>query len=218
MPAAPSLPAAPFIVVIAGGTASGKTTVAVQAAARLGALLLHHDRYYKDVAQPRGHNYDHPDALDTARLVADLDTLRAGQTAHLPVYDFRTHSRQAHTEQVQPTPVIIVEGILTLADPQLRARADLAVFVDAPADVRLARRVLRDVADRGRDLVGVIDQYLGTVRPMHESFVEPTRALASLVLNGTAPVDTLVQTLTEALTRAQVLPTGDAAPRSDSPF
>lgn len=199
MPAAPSPAPAPFVVIIAGGTASGKTTVAQRAAARLGALLLHHDRYYKDVAQPIGHNYDHPDALDTARLVADLDQLRAGAPAALPVYDFRTHSRQPETERVEPTAIIFVEGILTLADPELAARADLAVFVDAPADVRLARRVRRDVAERGRDVVGVLDQYLNTVRPMHEAYVEPTKATAALVLNGTAPIPALVNSLVDAV-------------------
>jgi len=196
--APPALPA-PFVVILAGGTASGKTTVAARAADQLGALLLHHDRYYKDVAQPRGHNYDHPDALDTARLVADLDALRAGQAAALPVYDFRTHRRQPETEQVEPTPVILVEGILTLADAALAARADLRVFVDAPADVRLARRVRRDVAERGRDVGGVLDQYLDTVRPMHEAFVEPTKASADLVINGTAPIPALVDSLVAAI-------------------
>ena len=199
MSAAPPALPAPFVVILAGGTASGKTTVAARAADQLGALLLHHDRYYRDVEQPRGHNYDHPDALDTARLVADLDALRAGQAAALPVYDFRTHRRQPETEQVEPTPVILVEGILTLADAALAARADLRVFVDAPADVRLARRVRRDVAERGRDVGGVLDQYLDTVRPMHEAFVEPTKASADLVINGTAPIPALVDSLVAAI-------------------
>lgn len=194
-------PLRPTLVVVAGGTASGKTTVAAQAAARLGALLLHHDRYYHDVAEPRGHNYDHPDALDTDRLVADVEALLTGRTAALPVYDFRTHRRQAETEPAPPREIIIVEGILTLAHPRLAALADLRVFVDAPADVRLARRLRRDVAERGREVGGVLDQYLRTVRPMHEAHVEPSRALAALVLNGQAPIPALVDSLVEAIGR-----------------
>ena len=188
---------------MAGGTASGKTTVAARAAERLGALLLHHDRYYHDVAEPRGHNYDHPDALDTARLVADLDALLAGRPAALPIYDFRTHSRSAETEAAQPSEIILVEGILTLAYGPLSERADLRVFVDAPADIRLARRLRRDVAERGREVNGVLDQYLTTVRPMHEAFVAPSAATASLVLNGTAPIDALVEALIAAVASAR---------------
>ena len=196
-------PLRPTVVVIAGGTASGKTTVAREAAARLDALLLHHDRYYHDVAEPRGHNYDHPDALDTERLVQDVAELMARREAALPVYEFRSHRRLPEPERVAPREIIIVEGILTLAHPALAALADLRVFVDAPADIRLARRIRRDVAERGRDVIGVLEQYLNTVRPMHEAHVEPSRASASLVLNGTAPIDLLVGVLVEAITRVR---------------
>ncbi len=172
----------PLVVGIAGGTASGKTTLARLAAARTGAALVTHDRYYFDADAST--NFDHPDALDTARLVTHLDQLRAGEAVHLPVYDFATHRREAVTERLEPHRLVIVEGILVLAEPALRARFDLAVFVHAAADVRLIRRVRRDIAERGRDLESVLTQYLATVRPMHETFVEPSARHAELVLDG----------------------------------
>lgn len=190
---------APFVVLIGGGTASGKTTVARSFAAQTGALHLSHDRYYRDVPNPRGFNYDHPDALDTARMALDLAELRAGHAAELPVYEFATHRRQAHTERMEPRPLIVVEGILVLHEPGLRALADLPVFVHAPDDIRLARRVLRDVGERGRDVAGVIAQYLGTVRPMHERFVGPSQAHARLVLDGQGPLESAVLALWAAL-------------------
>jgi uridine kinase len=191
----------PLVVGIAGGTASGKTTVARGVADRLGALLLTHDRYYRSADAHT--NFDHPDALDTARMVADLDTLREGRPASLPDYDFATHRRRAAEDVVAPTPVIVVEGILVLADASLRARFDLAVFVDAPADVRLVRRVQRDVAERGRTVESVLAQYLATVRPMHEAFVAPSLAHAHLVLDGTAEVEGLVGAVCAAVARAR---------------
>lgn len=172
----------PFVVGIAGGTASGKTTIAGAACAALDALRLTHDRYYRNADAHT--NFDHPDALDTARMVADLDRLRAGLDADLPDYDFSTHSRRPEEERVQPRAVLVVEGILVLAEPELRARMDLAVFVDAPSDLRLIRRARRDVAERGRTVESVFAQYLATVRPMHERFVEPSKAHAHLVLDG----------------------------------
>ena len=183
--------ARPFVVGIAGGTASGKTTVARRVADRLGALLLTHDRYYRSADAHT--NFDHPNSLDTARMVADLDRLRAGTPASLPDYDFSTHLRRVEEDLVAPTPVIVVEGILVLSDPALRARFDLAAFVDAPADVRLLRRVQRDVAERGRTVESVFAQYLATVRPMHEAFVAPSVAHAHLVLDGTTEVEGLVE-------------------------
>ncbi len=189
----------PFIVVIAGGTASGKTTAARTVSARLGALRIEHDRYYKDVAQPRGHNYDHPHALDTDRLVDDLSRLREGKPAGLPVYDFPTHRRRPEVETVLPSPIILVEGILTLADPRIRDLSDLRVFVDAPADIRLVRRIRRDVVERGRDVAGVLEQYLATVRPMHEAYVAPSVAHAHLVLHGTDPEEVIVDGILAAI-------------------
>lgn len=192
----------PFLALIGGGTASGKSTIARLVAERTGALHLCHDRYYKDVAQPVGHNYDHPDALDTTRLVEDLTQLAQGRPAELPVYDFPTHRRQAHTERVEPRPLVLVEGILVLADPRLRAMAHAAVYVHAADDLRLARRILRDVVSRGRDATGVIQQYLSTVRPMHQRFVEPCREAADLVVSGEIPLEESVEAVLRGLAAA----------------
>jgi len=189
----------PFLVVIAGGTASGKSTAAERAAVELNALLISHDRYYLDVAEPRGHNYDHPDALDTARLVRDLRELLAGRAAGLPVYDFPTHCRLPEPEVVEPSDIILVEGILTLADPRVAALAALSVYVDAPDDIRLVRRIRRDVVARGRTVDGVLDQYLATVRPMHNTFVAPCLHIADLVLSGVDPIEAVVGQLVSAV-------------------
>lgn len=189
----------PFLALIGGGTASGKTTIAREVAQRTGALHLCHDRYYKDVPEPVGFNYDHPDALDTGRLVEDLQLLVAGQAAELPVYEFKTHRRQPHTERVEPRPLILVEGILVLQDPRLRDLAHCCVFVEAADDLRLARRILRDVVSRGRDPFGVIRQYLDTVRPMHQQFVGPCRAFADLVVSGETSVDESVEAVLAGL-------------------
>ncbi len=190
------------LVVIAGGTASGKTTAAQIAASRLPeALLIHHDRYYRDIPNPRGFNFDHPEALDTDGLVADLGRLRAGHPAELPVYDFSRHARAPHTERVAPCPLVMVEGILTLAHPGLAALADLRVYVHTPDDIRLARRLRRDIVERGRTVDSVLDQYLQTVRPMHLAWVAPCEATADLVLDGTAPPELVGEALAEAITR-----------------
>ena len=189
----------PFLVLIGGGTASGKTTIAREVAARTGALHLCHDRYYKDVANPIGHNYDHPDALDTDRLVEDLRLLVEGQPAELPVYDFPSHRRQPHTEQVHPRPLILVEGILVLQHPGLRDLARCCVYVHAADDLRLARRILRDVVSRGRDPFGVVKQYLETVRPMHMQYVGPCRAFADLVVSGETSIEESVDAVLEGL-------------------
>ncbi len=190
-----------FVLGLAGGTSSGKSTLGVALAERLGdrLLVLHHDRYYLDVAEPRGHNYDHPDALDTALLIRNLDALRAGREALLPDYDFTTHSRRPEPQRVAPRPLVLVEGILVLADPDLRARLDFKVYMHAADDLRLARRLRRDIAERGRDTEGVLDQYLSTVRPMHRRFVEPSRLHADLILSGEHPTERSLSRLTEAL-------------------
>jgi uridine kinase len=177
----------PFVVGIAGGTASGKTSIAGLVTEALDALRLTHDRYYRDADAHT--NFDHPDALDTARMVRDLDRLRRGESARLPDYDFEAHRRRADEESVDPRAVIVVEGILVLSEPTLRARMDLAVFVEAPADLRLIRRARRDVVERGRTVESVFAQYLATVRPMHDRFVEPSRAHAQLVLDGAGSLD-----------------------------
>ena len=185
------------IIGIAGGTASGKTTVARALVERLGpsAALLSHDRYYRDVAEPRGFNYDHPDALDTDRLVQNLDELRQHGLTQLPVYDFASHRRLGRTDRLDAPSTLVVEGILVLADSRLVQRFDLRVYVHAPDDIRLARRVRRDAVERGRTAESVLDQYLATVRPMHEQFVAPSRALADLELDGTRDTASVVSRL-----------------------
>lgn len=154
--------------------------------AATGAAHLSHDRYYFDAPEPKGHDFDHPDALDTARLVADVECLKRGESVDLPVYSFASHSRSADTETMHPTSVIVVEGILVLADSRLAALADLTVFVDAPEPVRFRRRLRRDMADRGRTEESVRAQYAETVKPNHDRFVQPSKALATVVLDGTA--------------------------------
>lgn len=187
---------APRIVGIAGGSGSGKTTVTAALMERLGdsATLLQQDWYYRDQAalspeERAALNYDHPDAQETGLLVEHLRALREGNTVAVPQYDFATHTRRADTVHVAPCPWIVVEGINALAHEELRARCDLTVFVDAPADIRFIRRLQRDVAERGRTAESVITQYLNQVRPMHESFVEPCKHVADLVLSGEAPIE-----------------------------
>jgi len=178
------------VIGLAGGTGSGKTTVAdalVQAAGAQRVTVLPQDAYYR--AQPHldpdaraATNYDEPAAFDTPLLLAQIDALRAGATIERPVYDFTRHDRSAATVPVRPTPVIVVEGILVLADRELRQRFDLKVFVDAPADERFIRRLQRDVHERGRTADSVIEQYRRTVKPMHDRFCEPSKVHADLIV------------------------------------
>lgn len=201
-------PGEPLVIGVAGGTASGKSTLASALVARLPdqATLLVHDRYYHPLPEalrdrPIAHNFDHPDALDTARLVADLDRLRTGEGAWVPVYDFARHDRADEEAWVPPRPVVVVEGILVLADPALRERLHRAIYVHTPDDLRLIRRLRRDVARRGRTVEAVLAQYEATVRPMHEQFVAPSRAHADVVVSGVDPLDELVAGV-ERLVRA----------------
>lgn len=189
----------PFVVVMAGGSASGKTTVATGLADQSDVLLISHDRYYLDAPDPASHNFDHPAALETSLLVAQVERLVAGRAVELPIYGFEGHRRAPHTDRVEPRPVVLVEGILTLEHAPLAALADLRVFVDAPADVRLSRRVLRDVAVRGRHLDGVVQRYLDHVRPMHDRYIEPSRARADLILDGERPPAELIAELLQAI-------------------
>lgn len=188
------------VLAIAGGTASGKTTVAQEVARTLGALLVTHDRYYR--SGDASTNYDHPDSLDTGRLVEDLDALRSGRGVVLPRYDFARHAREEDGDAVTPAPWIVVEGILVLSDARLRERFDISVFVDAPADVRLVRRVRRDAVARGRACEDVFRQYLATVRPMHEAFVVPTMAFADAVIDGMCAVEESVARVLEVCRRS----------------
>jgi len=175
---------------IAGGTGSGKTTVAanlVQGVPSGAAVLVDHDAYYRDRSRlPRAErervNYDHPDAIETELLVAHLAELRAGRGVDVPQYDFREHARRPETRRVEPAPVVMVEGILVLADERLRAQLDLKLFVDTDADIRLMRRLSRDMELRGRTFAQVRDQYFDSVRPMHLAFVEPSKRFADLIV------------------------------------
>lgn len=190
------------VVGIAGGSASGKTTLAQKLAEHWGnrILLIAHDRYYLDVADPSSYNYDHPQALDTALLVDHLVKLQAGQSVELPFYDFRTHRRQPIGETVLPRPLIVVEGILILAEPVLRNLFDFSVFVHADEDIRLARRLSRDTTSRGRKRESVLEQYFATVHPMHCKFVEPSRSHAQLVVSGESPLEQALGQILDSLT------------------
>ena len=189
---------------VAGGTGSGKTTVVRRIVESLGGdqvSLLEHDRYYRDRNDLRLEerallNYDHPDSLETDLLVHHVRELRAGRAIEKPVYDFARHQRERETVQVQPRRAIIVEGILIFTDPELRRLMDVKVFVDADADTRFIRRLQRDIAERGRTVSSVIEQYLGTVKPMHLDFVEPSKRYADVIVplggHNTVAIDMLL--------------------------
>lgn len=180
----------PFAVAIAGGSGSGKTSLTRAMVGLLGreeCAVLDHDSYYRDLAHlpfaMRAEvNFDHPESLESDLLARHIATLRDGSPVARPVYDFATHTRRPLTTHVEPRPVILCEGILLLAVPELRTAFDLRVFIDTPADVRALRRVQRDIVERGRTVESVVHQYLESVRPMHERFVEPARTTADLVL------------------------------------
>lgn len=179
----------PFIIGVAGGSGSGKTTIAerLAAMAKEQSVIISHDAYYRDqhqlsMTQRHAVNYDHPNSLDTELLVQHLQQLKARQSIERPTYDFVAHTRAALTQTIEPYPVIIVEGILLFSDPELRQLFDLKIFVDTEADVRFIRRLQRDVADRGRTPESVIEQYLSTVRPMHLEFVEPSKRFADVII------------------------------------
>jgi uridine kinase len=179
-----------LVIGIAGGSGSGKTTVTNAIVAAVGAetvTLLQEDSYYRDFGdlspeQRRAINWDHPDALEEELLITHVRALRAGQPVAAPRYDFRTYRRLPEALALAPRPVVIVEGILLLAQPVLRSLMDIKVFVDADADVRFIRRLTRDLYSRGRSLESVIEQYLATVRPMHLEFVEPSKHYADLII------------------------------------
>lgn len=180
----------PILVGVAGGSGSGKTTVARALAASFRAeqvQIVLMDSYYRDrtgvpLEERTRINYDHPDAFDEPLLVEQVQALKAGRAVEQPVYDFTRHERSAERVRVEPSRVIIVEGILVLAVETLRPLLDLKLFVDTPADLRFLRRLRRDVAERGRTIDSVIEQYLATVRPMHDAFIEPSRRHADLII------------------------------------
>lgn len=182
----------PYIIGVAGGSASGKTSIVHALKEKFSdqVTVLYFDDYYKDLThlsfeQRTKLNFDHPDAFDWQLLAKHLDELKAGQTIIKPLYDFKEHNRSKKTEKLVPAPIIILDGLFTLAIDEICHRCDLRLFVDTPSDIRFIRRLERDMLERGRSLVSVKEQYLKTVRPMHELFVEPSKYKADLiVLNG----------------------------------
>ncbi len=180
----------PLIIGMAGGSGSGKTTIAhavIEAVGQDSVALIQHDAYYRDLnhltlEERAAVNFDHPDSLETDLLVAHLELLRAGQSIDRPVYDFSTHTRTDRTVRVVPEHVVIVEGILVLAEPDLRRAMDLRIYVDTDADLRLLRRLQRDLIERQRTIESVLEQYMTTVRPMHLQFVEVSKRYADIIV------------------------------------
>ena len=200
---------------VAGGTGSGKTTVANEIVRRVGRdriVIVNQDRYYHDLAHLDGHqrshhNFDHPDAIEEELLEKHISLLKAGEAAPLPVYDFARHVRVAATEWVDPQPVILVEGILILAIPPIRELLDVKIFVDTDADLRFIRRLRRDMAERERTVDGVVDQYLATVRPMHLEFVESSKRWADVIIPeggfNTVALDLVISRILQMLQSAE---------------
>ena len=181
----------PILIGIAGGTGSGKSTFTNRIKDAFGdkISILYHDNYYKahdemPFEERKKLNYDHPDAFDTELLIEHIKALKSGQSITCPTYDYSQHNRAKKTITVEPRKVILIEGILTLCDCRLRELMDIKIFVDADADERILRRVLRDTKERGRDIENIIDQYLTTVKPMHYLYVEPTKSYADIVVNS----------------------------------
>ncbi|MDX2138393.1 MAG: uridine kinase [Chloroflexota bacterium] len=180
----------PVTIAVAGGSGSGKTTVSNAILERVGSdhiAYLPHDAYYKDLRHMphdmrRQINFDHPDSLDTALLAQHVKCLQAREPVEIPVYDFTRHERTTHIQLVSPHPIILVEGILILAEAELRPLFDVKIFVDTDADLRFIRRMKRDIVERGRTAESVINQYLETVRPMHLEFVEPSKRYADVII------------------------------------
>jgi uridine kinase len=194
----------PLVIGVAGGSGSGKTTVVRRIMESIGddqVTVLEHDRYYRDrndlrLEERAALNYDHPDSLETDLLVRHLQELRHGRPIETPVYDFAQYARLSTTVTAVPRKAIIVEGILIFSDAALRGLMDVKVFVDADDDTRFIRRLQRDVADRGRTMASVIEQYLGTVKPMHLEFVEPSKRYADIIIplggHNTVAIDMLL--------------------------
>lgn len=192
---------APFVIGIAGGTGSGKTTIARKILESLdNAILIEQDCYYRDlshktVEERALHNFDHPDSIDFDLLCQNVSALKCGQSIHKPIYSFKTHSRETGFVYVAPAEVIIVEGILIFNHEKLREQFDLKIYVETNDDVRVLRRLERDIQERGRDVISVKHQYLTTVKPMHNQFVEPSKKFADLIVPGefdTAPAINLI--------------------------
>ena len=203
-----------FVIGIAGGTGAGTTTVAQLIAENVGDSVtrIPLDNYYEELShldfeERKRRNYDHPSAFEWELLREQLGQLLEGQAVAMPQYDFSKHNRKPERTRVEPTDVIIVEGIFALYDEEINEMLDLRLYVETDADVRILRRIQRDVIDRGRDLEGVIEQYLSTVKPMHEQFIEPTKKHADLIIPEGA--NSVAVSLLEEKVRAEV--TGDVA-------
>ena len=205
--------AIPLVIGVAGGSGSGKTTICASIVEQIGpdhVALIAHDAYYRhrpelSYEERTRVNYDHPDSLETELLISHVTDLAAGRPIHQPLYDFSRHLRRRESLVVEPRPVVLIEGILILAEPELRRIMDLQVFVDTDPDVRVLRRVERDMRERGRSFDSIVCQYLATVRPMHLRFVEPSKRYADVIIpegyNRDA-VGALVSTIREVLARS----------------
>ncbi|AUJ32293.1 MAG: uridine kinase [Liquorilactobacillus nagelii] len=203
----------PVIIGVTGGSGSGKTTVSQAVFNQLAGhsvLMLQEDSYYNDQAgltmeQRLQVNYDHPNAFDTPLLIKQLSRLLDWKSVQVPVYDYTAHTRSKQVRVVEPQEVIIVEGILVLNDPQLRDLMDIKIFVDTDDDIRIIRRIQRDIQERGRSLDSVINQYLGTVKPMYHQFIEPTKRYADVIVpeggENTVAIDLLVTKVRDVLRR-----------------
>lgn len=216
----------PLTIGIAGGTGSGKSTVARKVAEALphaSVAFLEMDAYYRDfrhlTAEERTRvNWDHPDAFDLAFLISHIEALLQGKRVEMPIYDFATHGRSTLTQPIAPADVVVIDGILLLTDPDLRSLCDVKVFVDADADIRLVRRIRRDTAVRGRTLESVLDQYLTTVQPMHLQFVEPSKRYADVIVprggSNTVAIEMIVAKIQRRLDGRQ----RPAHPTPSAPF
>lgn len=203
-----------LVIGIAGGTGSGKTTVAKEIGRQLtgqSVVRIGQDNYYLDrsglpLEERARINYDHPDAFDTPLLIRHLERLCAGEAVEAPIYNFVTHTRAKETHRLEPAKVIIVEGIMALVDPELRSRYSIKIFVDTADDVRFIRRLLRDVQERGRSMQSVIDQWLGVVSLMHREFVEPSKRSADLIIPeggfNTVAIDVILAKIRQWLDKA----------------
>lgn len=205
----------PFTIAVAGGTGSGKTTIAQALIERIGSeniAYLPHDAYYKDLthlddAQRREINFDHPNSFDTPLMIEHIKQLQAFEPVEIPIYDFSHDRRTEQTIPVLPNPIILIEGILILWEVELRQLFDIKIFVDTDADIRFIRRLKRDIAERGRSVESVIAQYLNTVRPMHMEFVEPSRRNADVIIPeggyNTVAIDLVADRIRSMLTKSR---------------
>lgn len=211
-----------IVIGVAGGTGSGKTTVANEILRRVGEeniAYIQHDSYYKDLSHlpPEERmrvNFDHPDSLETDLMIQHIRQLLAGQPAEIPVYDFTQHVRTKTTRRVEPRPIILIEGILIFVDPALRQLMDVRIYVDTDADIRFIRRLQRDIQERGRSLESVIRQYMETVRPMHLEFVEPSKRYADIIIPeggfNVVALDMIVSRIQALLAERAALPAGES--------